>query len=826
MRKKYSKALALALTLGLLITPVSNAVAASGIYESTETTTASGEEAFGLATVYGAATSNPLTKIDNLAVTPENLGIPGEAHYSTSTYQTAYYARNIWDMAAIDGKVLLSMGDYGSNTGAVPIYYYTNDSTAKKECTYESNISKIGLSSEEIKRFYNINGTIYATATDPLNYADGSYYKFDSATNKWIDYHKLPMSIHCYDMVEYNGEVFFAGMVRGSGDTVVNCVQKLNTSDLGSSKAASDIKFYYDDGTEFKAEWDTYKLADGTTQTYFNSEYWRTYDMFVYKGELYVAHSSTTKYTVTPESGLFKYDKQNNRFVQVSKGTDTKGFMAVTRNMTSLGYVTGVSGRTELHYPFGQKTAKAGALTVGQEAIYSEPICGAKISTSDTFVAVCNGIFKSSDVITFEKVSLGAGYENYVTRDAFEKDGKYYFLASVKNGTNNFTTAVFETDKNFTTFRRVLYFNTPSFARSFVYNDGYIYIGLGGNGRIDNLGDSEGSKYSGTLYRINLEKLVSGTPEEGKTETPSTSEATTEEKPETPSTSEVTTEEKGETPSTSEVTTEEKGETPSTSEVTTEEKGETPSTSEGTTEEKGETPSTSEGTTEEKGETPSTSEGTTEESSKEEKPETPEVGKQTGWVQVGTKWYYLNADGTKKTGWVKDGTQWYYLNEDGSMKTGWVKDGSQWYYLSANGTMKTGWVKDGSQWYYLSVNGSMKTGWVKDGSQWYYLNVNGTMKTGWMKENGQWYYLNDSGDMAQGWLKVASKWYYLGSSGEMLTGWLKQNNIWYYLSGSGEMLSGWQQIKGKWYYFYTSGQMASNTKIGSHYVNANGEWVK
>ena len=289
MRKKYSKAVAFTLALGLFLTPAGNAMAATNSFQSAETTTV---------TMGGATSSNPLTEIDNLVVTPENLGIPGEEHYSTATYETAYYARNIWDMASVDGKVLLSMGDYGSNTGAVPIYYYTNDSAEKKECTYESNISKIGLSSEEIKRFYNINGTIYATATDPLNYADGSYYKFDSAKNKWIDYHKLPMSIHCYDMVEYNGEVFFAGMVRGSGDTVVNCVQKLNTSDLGSSKAASNIKFYYADGTEFKAEWDTYKLADGTTQTYFNSEYWRTYDMFVYKGELYVAHSSSTKYTV------------------------------------------------------------------------------------------------------------------------------------------------------------------------------------------------------------------------------------------------------------------------------------------------------------------------------------------------------------------------------------------------------------------------------------------------------------------------------------------------------------------------------------------------
>ncbi|MBQ2238829.1 MAG: choline-binding protein D, partial [Lachnospiraceae bacterium] len=58
------------------------------------------------------------------------------------------------------------------------------------------------------------------------------------------------------------------------------------------------------------------------------------------------------------------------------------------------------------------------------------------------------------------------------------------------------------------------------------------------------------------------------------------------------------------------------------------------------------------------------------------------------------------------------------------------------------------------------------------------------------------------------------------------TGWLKQSNIWYYLNGSGAMLNGWQQIKGKWYYFYSSGKMAVNTKIGSYFVNANGEWIK
>ncbi|MBQ3514624.1 MAG: hypothetical protein IJA32_12670, partial [Lachnospiraceae bacterium] len=585
MRKKYSKAIAFTLALGLLLTPVGNVMAANNSFESTETTTA---------TMSGATSSNQLTEIDNLAVTPENLGIPGEERYGTGTYTTAYYARNIWDMTAIDGKVLLSMGDYGANTGEVPIYYYTNDSPEKKECTYKSWNNRAGLSSEEIKRLYNIDGTIYATSTDPQGSGNGSYYIFDSETDKWNDYYKLPLCVHCYDMIEYDGEIFFAGMVRDSEQHIVSCVQKLSKDDLGSDKYATSVKFYYADGTEMQADWVT-SVYEGTEYKSFISNYWRSYDIFEFKGELYAAHSSSSSYTLTTTSGLFKYDKENNRFVQVYDGNAKQGFMSVTRNTTGIDYINNV--KTDVHYSFEDNSQTLGVLTVGQEEIYGEIICGAKISTADTFVAVCNGIFKSSDAITFEQVSLGEGYENYVTRDAFEKDGKYYFLASVKNGTDDFTTAVFETDGKFETFRRVLYFDTQSFARSFVYNEGYLYIGLGGNGRVDSLSGSVGSPYSGTLYRINLEKLVSDTsdktPEDGKTETPSTSEVTTEEKTETPSTSEVTTEEKTETPSTSEVTTEEKTETPSTSEVTTEEKTETPSTSEVTTEEKTELPSTS-----------------------------------------------------------------------------------------------------------------------------------------------------------------------------------------------------------------------------------------
>ena len=60
----------------------------------------------------------------------------------------------------------------------------------------------------------------------------------------------------------------------------------------------------------------------------------------------------------------------------------------------------------------------------------------------------------------------------------------------------------------------------------------------------------------------------------------------------------------------------------------------------------------------------------------------------------------------------------------------------------------------------------------------------------------------------------------------MTTGWQKISGKWYYMNGSGAILTGWNQIGGKWYYMYSSGAMASNTWIGSYYVNGSGVWTK
>ena len=65
--------------------------------------------------------------------------------------------------------------------------------------------------------------------------------------------------------------------------------------------------------------------------------------------------------------------------------------MSVTRNTTGIDYVN--DNKTDVHFSFENNSQSIGALTVGKEAVYGEIICGAKISTADTFVAVCNGIF-------------------------------------------------------------------------------------------------------------------------------------------------------------------------------------------------------------------------------------------------------------------------------------------------------------------------------------------------------------------------------------------------------------------------------------------------
>ncbi|MBS6194714.1 MAG: N-acetylmuramoyl-L-alanine amidase [Clostridiales bacterium] len=159
-------------------------------------------------------------------------------------------------------------------------------------------------------------------------------------------------------------------------------------------------------------------------------------------------------------------------------------------------------------------------------------------------------------------------------------------------------------------------------------------------------------------------------------------------------------------------------------------------------------------------------------------------------------------------------------------KNEWILSGGRWWYRHADGSYtKSNWEMINGQWYLFDSSGWMLTGWQMKNGSWYYMHSSGAMLTGWQFINGKWYYMNSSGAMLTGWQFINGKWYYMNSSGAMLTGWQFINGKWYYMNSSGAMLTGWQWINGKCYYMDASGAMASNTWIGTDYVDSSGAWV-
>ncbi len=203
--------------------------------------------------------------------------------------------------------------------------------------------------------------------------------------------------------------------------------------------------------------------------------------------------------------------------------------------------------------------------------------------------------------------------------------------------------------------------------------------------------------------------------------------------------------------------------------------------------------------------------------------------KQTGWINDGQSWYFLNTDGTQVKGWIQqDGEYYYLLPTTGQMQTGWEKIDDAWYYLKADGRMANEWLYVDDKYYYL-YNGQMVTGWLRIGEDYYYMKGDGSMVTGWRKMDGAYYYFNADGTLVRGWLNVDGDYYYLKTDGTMVTGWQTLDNKtyyfnpdgdlamkwtkigddWYYFAEDGTMMTGWIQLDGRYYYLHTDGRMVT-----------------
>lgn len=167
----------------------------------------------------------------------------------------------------------------------------------------------------------------------------------------------------------------------------------------------------------------------------------------------------------------------------------------------------------------------------------------------------------------------------------------------------------------------------------------------------------------------------------------------------------------------------------------------------------------------------------------------------TGVMKIYGKTYY---EGYMVTGWLTLGSDWYYFDNTGKRLTGLQKVGNNLFYFNDSGKMQTDWQKVSNKWYYFDDSGYGQSGWKKLGNTWFYFNSQYQMLTGWQRINGKWYYLST------GVMEIYGKTYY---EGYMVTGWLQLENKWYYLKSDGSMVTGYYKVGNKTYYFNSSGVM-------------------
>ena len=174
-----------------------------------------------------------------------------------------------------------------------------------------------------------------------------------------------------------------------------------------------------------------------------------------------------------------------------------------------------------------------------------------------------------------------------------------------------------------------------------------------------------------------------------------------------------------------------------------------------------------------------------------------------------SKKYYVNAAGERTYGFAQIGADTYYFHPTiGKMMTGWVLVGSKYYYFDANGKMVTDtWI--GKR--YLKSNGQMaKSCWVGA----YYINKKGnrtrkTRSTGIWTQKGKTYFLDSNYQKAKSqWVVSASgRYYYTDENGIVLT------NQWvgnYYVGETGARVTSQKlQIDDKTYYFTSDGSKAT-----------------
>lgn len=339
-------------------------------------------------------------------------------------------SRNPFDMIASNGVVMVSGGNYNSNTGPVIINGYTRDS--------ESPIVMGSLDSEQINRFYDCGNYIAAVSIDQKStWGFSDLFIKPADSNEWGELNNvLVENIHCYDMVYFNGSYFLCGSSVSYKNVDGTRVELFKPSvyradaPLSADMTADDfleLEAYnasgylvdYDEGLEF----------DGNT---------RFYDLFVFDGKLYAFCFNGSLDDLGEEynhNGIYVYNESNDEF-SADDSLNVKGLIDVF-----------TKGTIQHDFEFGGK-----------------------------YYFISSTLFSTDDFSEYSQFVI-EGYEDYSVRDVIFRGDKAYLLAGEKHE-DCFVNVVLETS-DFESFRPILNFESGLFARSFEFCNGSFYFGLG-----------------------------------------------------------------------------------------------------------------------------------------------------------------------------------------------------------------------------------------------------------------------------------------------------------------------------------------------------------
>ena len=289
------------------------------------------------------------------------------------------------------------------------------------------------VGSEQICNFYLYDNAIYTVSIDPVEWGVGEYYKYEKGNDRFDIYTVLPQNIHCYDMIKFDNKYFFSGSVLNNETSSMIMYIDEKDMDSGRRQNTKDIWLYNGD-----------EKIDPL-------ECIRVYDLFEFKGKLYAWH-----YLGIREE-FFVYNKAKMRFEMCEDG---ETLIPVLK----------------------QRKAGESYSHISHDFSYAGHYC-----------FINQGMKYTDDLKKYKTVNVGKGY---IIRDAIERDGYLYLLASKKISDKKYQTAVFlTTDLKKCT--KMCYFTADSYMISFEYCKGVLLFGEGGL-------DGSELKSIGNIYKVNL----------------------------------------------------------------------------------------------------------------------------------------------------------------------------------------------------------------------------------------------------------------------------------------------------------------------------------